>query len=150
MTTTPELGELTIVRVHAAPIELLFEVMTTPEHLTHFWGGKGTHTPIEHITVDLRPGGAFETLMVADDGNGEYLMQAVFVEVERPTRLVWTEAEVEGGMTTSVTFRDLGDGTTEATTHQTNVPTMYLTPEARAGFESSLDRCDDYIATLTI
>jgi uncharacterized protein YndB with AHSA1/START domain len=48
----PELGELTIVRVHAAPIELLFELMTTPEHLTHFWGGKGTHTPLENITVD--------------------------------------------------------------------------------------------------
>ena len=35
---TTDLGELTYRRVHKAPRELLFEVMTTPEHLAHFWG----------------------------------------------------------------------------------------------------------------
>ena len=44
------------------------------------------------------------------------------------------------------TFID--EHTTEVTIHQTNVPAMYLTPEAQAGFESSLDRSDAYLATL--
>ena len=74
---------------------------------------------------------------------------AVFTEVVRPTRLAWTEPDVEGGMTTTITFVELDADRTEVTTHQTNVPQMYLTPEARAGFESSLDRCDAYLATLT-
>jgi Activator of Hsp90 ATPase homolog 1-like protein len=56
--------ELIYRRIHDAPRELLFDCMTTPEHLTHFWGAAGTTTPIEDITVDLRPGGVFETVMV--------------------------------------------------------------------------------------
>src|SRR5690349_9170760 len=48
--------ELIYRRIHDAPRELLFDCMTTPEHLAHFWGAAGTTTPIEDITVDLRPG----------------------------------------------------------------------------------------------
>jgi len=68
-TTARNLGELTYVRTYDAPRELVYRCMTTPEHLTHFWGPIGVHTPIENITIDLRPGGAFETIMVdAHDG----------------------------------------------------------------------------------
>jgi uncharacterized protein YndB with AHSA1/START domain len=146
--TTTDLGELTFTRVHHAPRELLFDCMTRPEHLTHFWGPIGTTTPVAGITIELRPGGRFETRMVSDDGGGEYLMRAVYIEVERSDRLSWVEADVEGGLTTTITFVDLGDGRTEVTTHQTNVPEMYRSPEAQAGFVTSLDRCDAYVAAL--
>jgi uncharacterized protein YndB with AHSA1/START domain len=141
-------GEMTYRRIHAAPRELLFDCMTQPKHLTHFWGPAGTTTPIGKITVDLRPGGVFETAMISDDGGGEYIMRAVYVEVDRPGRLVWTEPDVEGGMTTTITFADLGDGRTEVITHQANVPAMFRSPEAQAGFKTSLDRFDAYIAAL--
>ena len=141
-------GELTFSRVHEASPELLFECMTTPEHLRHFWGPTGTTTPVENITVDLRPGGAFETTMVNDVDGSSYAMRAVYAEVSRPHRLVWVEGGVEGGMVTTVTFTDLHDGRTEVTTHQTNVPAAYLAAEARAGFETSLDRFDRYVAAL--
>jgi uncharacterized protein YndB with AHSA1/START domain len=144
-----ETGELTYRRVHAAPPELLFDCMTSPEHLAQFWGPAGTTTPIENITVDLRPGGAFETTMVNDRDGGTYTMRAVYVEVSRPDRLVWIEADVEGGMRTTITFVDLGDGRTEVVTHQTNVPAAYLTAEAQAGFATSLDRFAAYLTRLT-
>jgi uncharacterized protein YndB with AHSA1/START domain len=147
-TTATETGELTIKRIHAASPELLFDCMTTPSHLTHFWGPKGATTPIENITIDLRPGGVFETVMVNDDDGNEYPMKAVYVDVSRPTKLSFTEPDVEGGMLTTITFNDLGDGRTEVVTHQTNVPQMFLAPEARAGFETSLDRFDEYVASL--
>jgi hypothetical protein len=51
-------------------------------------------------------------------------------------------------MTTTSTFVDLGDGRTEVRIHQTNVPEMYATPEAQAGFNSSLDRFEAYLATV--
>jgi len=143
-----ETGELTYRRVHTASPELLFDCMTSPEHLTQFWGPTGTTTPIENITVDLRPGGVFETTMVNDRDGGTYTMRAVYVEVSRPDRLVWIEADVEGGMRTTITFVDLGDGRTEVITHQTNVPAAYLTAQARAGFATSLDRFDAYLARL--
>jgi len=122
--------------------------MTRPEHLTHFWGPAGTTTPIAGITVDLRPGGAFETVMVNDADDSQYTMRAVYVEVHRPDRLVWTEPEVEGGMITTITFTDLGNDRTEVITHQANVPEPYRSREAREGFETSLDRFGAYLASL--
>jgi uncharacterized protein YndB with AHSA1/START domain len=142
------LGELTFTRVYDAPRELVFRCMTTPEHLTHFWGPTGVSTPVANITVDPRPGGKFETIMVNDADGAEYPMYGVFVDVVEPEKLVWTERDVEGGMTTSITFKDLGDGRTETVTHQTNVPEMFRSPEAQAGLQSSFDRFDAYLATL--
>ena len=145
---THTLGELTYTRVWDAPRELVFECMTTPKHLAHFWGPTGVSTPIENITVDLRPGGAFTTIMVNDEDGSRYPMHGVFVEVVDNQKLSWTEAEVEGGMTTSVTFNDLGNGRCETVVHQTNVPEMYRTAEAKAGMQSSFDRMASYLATL--
>jgi uncharacterized protein YndB with AHSA1/START domain len=144
-----ETGELTFRRVHRASPELLFDCMTVPEHLTHFWGPTGTTTPVGGIVVDLRPGGAFETTIVNDADGSTHTMRAVYVEVSRPERLEWIEPDVEGGMRTTITFIDLHDGRTEVITHQTNVPAAYLAAEARAGFNTSLDRFDAYLATLT-
>ena len=138
-------GELTLRRVHRASPEVLFDCLTTPEHLAHFWGPIGTTTPVAGITVDLRPGGTFETTIVSDADGSTHTMRAVYVEVLRPDRLVWMEPDVEGGMRTTITFIDLHDGRTEVVTHQTNVPAAYRTAEARAGFSSSLDRLDAYL-----
>ncbi len=146
--TTTNLGEATYTRVYDAPPEVLFRCMTEPEHLTHFWGPVGVSTPIENITIDLRPGGAFDTKMVDDASGAEYPSHGVYVEISPPDKLVFSESEVEGGMTTSITFVDLGDGRTEVRTHQTNVPEMYRSPEAQAGMQSSFDRLDAYLATL--
>ena len=149
--TIPEgsdLGEVTYTRVYDAPRELVFECMTTPEHLTHFWGPYGVSTPLETIVVDLRPGGAFETLMVNDANGEQYPSKGVFVEIDAPSRLVWTEPDVEGGMTTTSTFNDLGDGRCEVIVHQTNVPVMYLSDEAQAGMKSSFDRFAAYVTSL--
>jgi uncharacterized protein YndB with AHSA1/START domain len=141
-------GEMTYRRVHHAPAELLFDCMTQPEHLARFWGPAGTSAPIGGITVDLRPGGAFETDMVSDADGSRYRMRAVYVEVRRPTLLAWSEPGVEGGMTTTITFTELGDGRTEVVTHQTNVPEAYRSPQAQQGFATSLDRFAAYAAAL--
>jgi uncharacterized protein YndB with AHSA1/START domain len=141
-------GEFTYRRVHRASRELLFDCMTRPEHLTQFWGPDGTTTPLDGITVDLRPGGVFETVMVNIADGSQYTMHAVFLAVERPSRLVWTEPDVEGGMVTTITFSDVGDGRTEVVTHQSNVPAAYATPEGIAGFETSLRRFGEYVSRL--
>jgi len=145
----PQPGEFTYRRIHRASPELLFDCMTQPEHLSRFWGPDGTTTPSDGITVDLRPGGAFETTMVNVADGSQYTMRAVFLTVDRPMRLAWTEPAVEGGMITTITFTDLGDGRTEVVTHQTNVPEAFASPQARQGFQTSLRRFDDYVAGLT-
>jgi uncharacterized protein YndB with AHSA1/START domain len=141
-------GEFTYRRTHNASRELLFDCMTQPEHLSHFWGPDGTTTPADGITVDLRPGGVFETVMVSATDGSQYTMRAVFLTVERPAKLAWTEPDVEGGMVTTITFTDLGNGRTEVVTHQTNVPAAFASPDVRSGFETSLRRFGEYVREL--
>ena len=147
-TDTSNLGEVTIVRIFEASPQVVFECMTTPEHLTHFWGPTGVSTPIDNITVEPQIGGRYETTMVNDDSGEEFTIRGVFVEYDPPHRLAWTEPDVESSMVTSVTFNDLDDGRTEAVIHQTNVP-MFRTAEAQAGMASSFDKMDAYLKTLT-
>lgn len=135
----------TVRHVHPAPRDLVFACLTTSDHLTHFWGPTGTHTPLENIVVDLRPGGAFETTMVNDRSGDTYTMRAVYVDVEAPRYISWRE--VDSGVFTEVTFVDLGDGTTEVVTVQRGLPPYMRTPEARAGWGTALDRAAIYIAT---
>jgi uncharacterized protein YndB with AHSA1/START domain len=143
---TQEAAELTYTRVFDAPRELVFRCMIEPEHLTHFWGPAGTSTPIQKITVDARPGGVFETVMVNDSDGTEYAMRAVYVEIAPPERLIWTEPST--GVTTTSTFRDLGRSRTEVRIHQVNVPEAFRTPQAQAGFATSLDRFARYLTIL--
>lgn len=137
-----DLGEVTITRIYDAPRELVFDCMTDPAHLAHFWGPVGVSTPIENITVDLRVGGVFETIMVNDANGDQYPSKGVYTEVARPSVLEWEEA---GGMLSRSTFTDLGNGRTEVTLHQSRVPETYRTPEAQAGMASSLDRFAAYL-----
>jgi uncharacterized protein YndB with AHSA1/START domain len=121
--------------------------MITPEHLAHFWGPVGVSAPLDRITVDPRPGGVFETVMVNDADGSEYPTSAVFLDVTEPERLVWQEKH--SGMTVTSTFTDLGGTRTEVRIRQVHVPEPMLTPEAKAGFLTSLDRFAAHLATIT-
>lgn len=138
---------LRVRRVFDAPRELVFRCMTEPEHLTHFWGPTGTHTPLESITVDARPGGTFATVMVNDADGSSYPTSATYVEVSAPERLSWIEQH--SGMTVTATFTDLGEDRTQVDIEQQNVPAARLTAEAQAGFLTSLDRFAAHLADLT-
>jgi uncharacterized protein YndB with AHSA1/START domain len=144
---TTDLGELVITRVFDAPRELVFRCMTDPHHLTHFWGPVGTSTPLDDITVDARPGGVFETVMVNDADGSRYPMRAVYVEIVEPEKLVWTDPS--SGMTTTSTFSDVDGSRTEVHIHQTNVPEPFRSLDAQAGFSSSLDRFATYLGEIS-
>jgi uncharacterized protein YndB with AHSA1/START domain len=142
-----EPGELNFTRRFDAPRELVFRCLIEPEHLTHFWGPAGVSAPVEHIKVDPRPGGVFETVMVNDADGSQYPTQAVYVEVVEPERLVWTESH--SGITVTATFTDLGDARTEVHIRQANVPEAFRSPQAQAGFLTSLDRFAAYLSDLS-
>ena len=134
-------------RVFDAPRQLVFSCMVEPEHLTHFWGPIGVSAPLDQITVDARPGGAFTTVMVNDTDGSTYPTRARYLEVTPPERLSWIEDQ--SGMTVTATFTDLGDDRTQVEIHQTNVPTEMLNPAAQSGFLTSLDRFAAHLAQLT-
>jgi len=139
-------GEVTITREFDAPRELVFRAFIDPKQLSRFWGPVGMSTPESKIKLDPRSGGIFETVMVNDADGSEYPMTGTFVEVTEPTVIAFNEPEID--MTSTMTFTDLGDGRTRVVVHQTNVPAIYRTPEAQAGFQSSFDRLAEHLATL--
>jgi uncharacterized protein YndB with AHSA1/START domain len=139
------MAELTYTRIFDAPRELVFRCMLEPGHLTHFWGPAGTSTPLDGITVDPRPGGVFETVMINDADGSSYAMRAVYAEIVPPERIVWTEPGT--GLTTTSTFTDLGGTRTEVRIHQANVPDALRLPENQARFLTSLDRFAAYLKT---
>jgi uncharacterized protein YndB with AHSA1/START domain len=144
--TREPLKELWFTRIFDAPRELVFRCMTEPEHLTHFWGPTGVSTPLERITVDARPGGVFETVMVNDADASEFLMRAVYDEVRPPELLSWTEDLT--GVRVTAEFVELAGGRTEVRIHQIDVPAPFTSDEAQQGFSSSLDRFADYLIGL--
>ena len=143
---SPGSDELRFTRVFDAPRELVFRCMIDPDHLTHFWGPRGVQAPRDLIRVDARPGGVFETVMVNESDGGEYATRAVYDEVREPELLAWTESH--SGMRVRSEFVALGPDRTEVRIHQTYVPEAFLAPEFQAGFLSSLDRLEAYLAGL--
>ena len=136
--------ELVYRRAFRAPRDLVWRCLTEPEELAQFWGPRGMTTPLSGIVVELRPGGRFETLMVGE--HGSHRMAATFTEVVPPERLAWIEAA--SGVHTTGTLTDLGDDGTEVVIHQRHVPEPMRSPEARAGFLTSLDKLEEHLRRL--
>lgn len=86
--TTPGDRDIVLVRSFAAPRELVWEALTTPDLLVRWYGARGWHLVV--CEVDLRVGGGYR--FVSRDEAGEHLGQSgTFTEVVAPTRLVATE-----------------------------------------------------------
>ena len=141
-----DVAELRFTRVFDAPRSLVFRCMIDPAHLAHFWGPEGMSTPEETITLDARPGGVFETVMVNDSDGSSYTMRAVYDTVDEPETLAWTETG--SGMRVTVRFLALGEHRTQVEIHEVGVPAAAMTPQAQAGFLTSLDRFDTHLHEL--
>ena len=57
---------IVITRIFNAPLELVYQVWTQPEHITQWWGPKGFTTRVE--ALDLSPGGQWRYVMIGPDG----------------------------------------------------------------------------------
>lgn len=89
--------EIVITREFDAPIELVFDVMTKPEHVRNTFAPFGED--VTECSIDLRVGGSYRMVMVTADGI-ECAFRGTYLEVEPPTRTVetwlfegWPEAE---------------------------------------------------------
>jgi uncharacterized protein YndB with AHSA1/START domain len=87
--TTDANRELTLTRTFDAPRQLVWDAYTVPEQLAKWWGPSTMHTPLESITVDLRPGGAFKLTMVSDTDGAKYPSEMMFREVIPIERLAY-------------------------------------------------------------
>lgn len=92
--------DLVLERVVDVPCELVWAAWTTPEHLKQWFCPLPWKT-IE-CEIDLRPGGAFYTVMQSPDGQ-KFPNTGCYLEVTPGCRLVWTSMLGPG-------FRPQGEG----------------------------------------
>src|SRR5882762_10224034 len=78
--------ELRISRRLNAPIELVWEVWTSPEHIAQWWGPNGFSNTI--TTMDLRAGGEWNLVMHGPDGT-DYKNKSIFKEVILHKKIVY-------------------------------------------------------------
>jgi uncharacterized protein YndB with AHSA1/START domain len=79
--------EIVTTREFDAPIELVFDVLTKPEHVSK-WFAPFT-CEVTECSIDLRVGGNYHIVFVTEDGT-ECSFRGTYLEVEPPTRTVQT------------------------------------------------------------
>jgi len=108
--------ELVLTREFDAPIQLVFDVMTKPEHVRKWFAPYEEEVTV--CSIDLRVGGDYHIVFVTGDGT-ECAFRGTYLEVEPPARTVqtwlfegWPDAEAvetmdlhETGGVTKLTHR---------------------------------------------
>ena len=94
--------EIVVTRDFDAPIALVFDVFTKPEHVRKTIAPYGEEVKV--CSIDLRVGGDYHFVFVTDDGT-ECSFRGTYLEVEPPTRTVetwlfegWPDAEAVESM----------------------------------------------------
>jgi uncharacterized protein YndB with AHSA1/START domain len=118
--TLPTDEQILITREFDAPKHLVYEAWTTPELVKRWWNAKRGEVTVAEI--DLRVGGKWRYVMVADDGT-EVGFHGEYREIVPNERIVSTEvyeglpegvSEEEGSTLNTATFTE-ADGRTTVT-----------------------------------
>jgi uncharacterized protein YndB with AHSA1/START domain len=140
--------EIVVTREFDAPIQLVFDVFTRPEHVRKTFAPFGEEVTV--CSIDLRVGGNYHYVMVTDDGT-ECSFHGTFLEVEPPTRSVqtwlfdgWPDAHAVESMdlhetdgVTKLTW-SLAFGDKAGRDHMTKFD----------GIEANFDNVEDYVRSL--
>lgn len=153
----PSDHETLVTRKFDAPAELVFDVMTNPEHVS-VWFTDGDQD-LEVCDIDLRAGGKYRMVGVFADGN-RCSFHGTYLEVERPIRTVATwvfdgrphdeavetvELHEENGVTTMTIRAAFKDQSTRDSTIWTAADGMH----GADGMQGSYNNLEDLLAALT-
>ena len=123
---------LTINRTFDAPIKLVWEAWTQPEHIAKWWGPSGMDVQI--VEHNFSVGGAWKYIMPMPNG-GEFISEGVFKEITEPEK-IHTTAEFRP-MTEGVELQALFEAAGEKTNFTFHVihPTeAYCKQQEEMGF----------------
>ena len=139
--------KLTITREFDAPIELVWEAITDPDHVAHWFGPEGFETPRESIEIDLRIGGRYDLEMVM--GGSPHPVRYTIAELDPPRLLVLTsppmpEVGTHEETVTRIELEDLGE-----TTRMTLSDGPYEQPgPAESGWNGALTKLEARLGAL--
>ena len=144
----PSRLEIVTTREFDAPLELVFDVLTKPEHVRH-WFAPFTDVVTE-CSIDLRVGGSYHIVFVTE-GGAECSFRGTYLEVEPPIRTVatwlfegWPDAEAVETVELEET-----EGVTKLTmclAFRDEAGRAHMT--GSDGQEDSFDKLEDYLRSL--
>jgi uncharacterized protein YndB with AHSA1/START domain len=156
--TLPTDEQILITREFDAPKHLVYMAYTTPELVKRWWNAKRGEVTI--CEIDLRVGGRWRYVMIADEGGFEVGFHGEYREIVPNERLVSTETyeglpegvtEEEGSTLNTATFTEENGRTTLALLVQ--APSK-LTRDAiidsgmEAGLQDALDLLEEVAVSL--
>jgi len=140
---------LTLVRRIAARPSIVFDALTTPEGIAHWWGPDAG--PVLFAETDVRVGGRFKVRFRMLDGT-EHESSGEYLEVNPPVRLVMTwrwlgNEDEDGESRIEIDLRPVDGGTELVFTHA-----LLGSEESRKGHEEgwngALDKLEKYLGSL--
>ena len=152
----PSEREVLATRQFDAPAELVFDVLTKPEHVRVWFAAR----PLEVCEIDLRVGGEYHFEgFIMDEDVTTCSFRGTYLEIERPVRTVATwvfEGRPEADAVETVELHET-DGVTTMTTRlvfkdqSTRDSITWAAPDGAHladGAQGADDRLEDYLATL--
>ena len=152
--------DLVVTRVFTAPVDLVWKAWTEPEYVMRWWGPDHFTSP--SAKMDFREGGTSLVCMRApkDFGGQDMYSTWVYQKIVPMERIEFIQnlADKDGNLIdpadigmppkfprdtrTVVTFKDLGNGETEMTVTEYNMPTAdtEMGKNAEIGLNQSLDK----------
>jgi len=140
---------LTLKKTLDAPLELVWEAWTEPEHIAGWWGPKGM--PLKIVEHNFRVGGKWKYIMPMPDGS-EFISEGQYSEITKFERII-TSANfrpMTEGVEIRATFERDGDKTifTFSVVHPTE---EYCRQQEKMGFYngwgSAFTRLNAYLET---
>jgi uncharacterized protein YndB with AHSA1/START domain len=142
--------DVLITREFEAPIGLVFDVLTKPEHVNKWFAPFDDQ--MKECSIDLRVGGSYHQVFVTPAGR-EMSFRGTYLEVEPPTRTVETwvfEGRPHLEVIETVEL-DETDGVTRLTIRLTYRDKASRDEDSQNGFDgqqASFDKMEDYLRSL--
>ncbi len=141
----------TITRTLAAPRELVFEVLTRPEHFAVWFGTSHIQVPQDTLTMDVRPGGEFRAVMHLPDGN-VINWSGGYVEVDAPAHLSMTltdQPDDDAGLPVIFDLEEVPAGTQLTISQDRSTFSDEQVAATVAGYNAFIDDMGTVIAAIT-
>ena len=140
--------ELVVTRIFDGPVRLVFDAWTKPDLFKLWWAPKSMGVPLLSCEMDVRTGGGYR-ITFGHDAADSMAFFGRYLEVSPPSRLVWTNDE-GGGAVTTVTFEEKDGGTLLVL--QERYPSVEALDESFVGMEDAMpeqfEQLDELLITL--
>ena len=139
---------LTLERTFDAPIDLVWQAWTQPEHIANWWGPKGMETKV--ITHEFKAGGQWKFVMMMSNGK-EFIAEGMYTEIEEMKKII-TSADFKPmteGVELQILLEEKGNQThfTFSVVHATEA---YCKQQEEMGFyngwASTFERLGEYVS----